>query len=74
MTRKNPTDAIEKKRVKIVFHVSTAAMTAAGCAAVSGTADAVSEPLKYSPAVRMALDRRHGLLARSSSQQGSPIC
>ncbi|MEE4607180.1 MAG: hypothetical protein V2J65_38320 [Desulfobacteraceae bacterium] len=48
MNRKNPTEAIEKNRVKIVFHVSTAALTAAGYAAVSGTADAtISKPLKY---------------------------
>jgi hypothetical protein len=47
LTRKNPTEVIEKNRVKIVFHVSTAALTAAGCAAVSGTVDAtISETLK----------------------------
>ena len=48
MTRKNPTEALKKSRVKIVFHVSIAAKIAAGCAAVSGTADANRDPLKYS--------------------------
>ena len=48
MTRKNPTGAPKKSRVKIVFPVSIAAKNAAGCAAVSGTTDANSDPVTYS--------------------------
>jgi len=53
LTRKNPTEALIKSRVKIVFPVSIAAKTAAGCAVVSGTADANRDPVTYSLELRV---------------------
>jgi hypothetical protein len=44
--RKIPTGAPKKSRVKTVFPASNAATTAAGYAAVSGTADAIRDPFK----------------------------
>ena len=41
MSRRNPTGAPKKSRVKTVFPASNAATTAAGYAAVSGTADPI---------------------------------
>jgi hypothetical protein len=46
LSRKNPKGTPKKSRVKTVFPVSNAATTAAGCAAVSGTADAIHDPFK----------------------------
>jgi hypothetical protein len=69
LTRKNPTEALKKSRVKIVFPVSIAAKIAAGCAVVSGTADANRDSFNYSPGVRMALDRRQRLLAITIKSQ-----
>jgi hypothetical protein len=44
--RKNPTGAPKKSRVKTVFPASNAATTAAGYAAVNGTANAIRDPFK----------------------------
>jgi len=46
LSRKNPTGAPKKSRVKTVFPASNAATTAAGYAAVNGTADAIRDPFK----------------------------
>ena len=46
MSRKNPTGAPKKSRVKIVFPASNAATTAAGYAAAGGTAVAIRDRFK----------------------------
>jgi hypothetical protein len=51
LSRKNPTGVPKKIRVKTVFPASNAATTAAGYAAVSGTADALRDPFKIFPGI-----------------------